>query len=504
MWKPEGKDRVKNYLIFDFGASNGRASVAAFNGTEFTFETIHRFDNIPVFAAGTLYWDILRLFSELKTGILLASKKYRDIRSIGLDTWGVDFGFLDKNGKLISNPVHYRDAGRNSVTEEVFEIIPRKDVFKFSGVALHSYYSIFNMHYLKKNSAVEYLNASKFLMIPDIFNYFLTGIAVNEFTDSHTTALCNPYTKLWDSGIIEKLGFSKEIFGRIVQSGTAVGPLQKSVSEELEIKSIPVIAPATHDTPSAILGVPFVEKNVTPAFISIGTWGITVYEMDSPLINDEVYNSGYANEAGAEGKMLLFKNFVGMWLIQQCRNKWIKDKGSEISFDDIMNSARNAQPVDSFIDLDSSDFIVNQNDLPKVISSFCSRTGQKVPEGIDQTARIIYQTLALKIKDDLEILAGLIGRKIDYLHIVGGGTKDELFCQWVTDAAGIPAFAGPTETSSVGNLLMQLKADGEIKGIEDGRQLSFNSFEVKRYKPQNPDHWDRQYAKFKSVMRSLQ
>jgi rhamnulokinase len=487
---------VKNYLIYDFGASNGRASVGSFDGRKFSIEVVHRFDNIPVFVTGTLYWDILRLFSELKTGLVTASRKFEQLVSLGIDTWGVDFGLIDKNGKLISNPVHYRDKKRNNITGDVFKIIPEKEIFDITGNPVVSYYSIFNLYHLKESGSVEYSNAAGFLMTPDLFNYFLTGVAVNEYTIAHTTALCNPIIGNWDDSIIDRLGFPRGIFCDIIQPGTVVGPLLNSISDELDVRSVKVVAPVCHDTPSAILGIPLIEKNKNTVMISIGTWGITIFETDLPVINDEVYSSGFANEAGAGGKNLLFRNFVGMWLIQQCRNSWKIEEGRDISFDEIMNSARQSAPVDSFINLDDPDFILNQNDMPKAIAGFCKKTGQNIPSGMPRIARVIYESLALRIRNDIETLEKILNKKIKSLHIAGGGTKDGLFCQWASDAAGMTVFAGPTETSSIGNLLMQLKADGEINGIEEGRQISFDSSDVKTYQPQNSSYWDGQYSRY--------
>ncbi|MBM3705048.1 MAG: rhamnulokinase [Actinobacteria bacterium] len=491
---------VKNFLIFDFGASNGRASAAVFDGKKFNFEVLHRFDNIPVYATGTLYWDFLKLFSELKTGLLAAHKKYNRLESLGVDTWGVDFGLIDKNGKLISNPVHYRDEKRNSMTEEVFKIISREELFNLTGCAMASYYSIFNLYALKVTDSVEYINASRLLMMPDLFNYFLTGTAVNEFTIAHTTLLCSPSPGRWEFKIIDRLGFPREIFNEIVPSGSIVGNISKSVCDELEIKPFPVVAPAGHDTPSAIAGIPVADKSRFGAFMSIGTWGINVLEMDTPFISDEIFKSGFANEAGVESMTLLFKNFVGMWLFQQCRSKWLKEHTGDITWDDIMLEAKNTSSTGSMIDVDAPVFVLNQTDMPGTIRKFCSDTGQKVPESLGEVARIIYESMALKVRHNIGSLEKIAAKKFDYIHVVGGGTKDVLICQWIADSTGLPVFAGPTETTSVGNLLMQLKAAGEIKSLDEGRQISLNSSQVKNYNPENASYWDYLYERYLKVI----
>lgn len=491
---------TKKFLIFDFGASNGRASIADFDGSKFNFEVIYRFENTPVYATGTLYWDFLRLFHELKTGLMAAYKRHNKIESLGIDTWGVDFGLIDKNGKLISNPVHYRDEKRNSMCDEVFSIISREELFNLTGSPLTSYYGLYNLYALKIMDSVEYINATKLLLMPDLFNYFLTGNVFNECTVASTTILCNPFMHQWEYKIIDRLGFPREIFNEIIQAGTVVGSLTNSVCDELGIKPFKVVAPASHDTASAIVGIPVVGKTKYGVYMSIGTWGINIVEMDSPLVNKEVFNSGFANEAGAEGKTLLFKNFTGMWLIQQCREKWLKDLVQEISWDSIMNSAKDTLSIGTFINIDAPVFILNQSDMPKTLRQFCIDSGQRAPEGMGEIARVIYESIALKVKQNLIILERITGKKPEYLHIVGGGTKDELICQWIANATGLPVFAGPTETTSIGNLLMQLKAAGEIKTLKEGRQISLNSSKIRSYKPEKASYWDNIYDKYFKIL----
>jgi sugar (pentulose or hexulose) kinase len=491
---------TKRFLVFDFGASNGRASVAAFDGNKFDFEIVHRFENIPVYASGTLYWDFLKLFSELKAGLSAGFKKYDDISSLGIDTWGVDFGLLDKNGKLISNPIHYRDEKRNSLCDEVFDIIPKEKLFDLTGCAMASYYSIFNLYSLKIQNSTEYVNADKFLMMPELFSYFLTGEAISEYTIAHGTLMCNPFTMDWEDEIIKKLDFPDNIFAGIVQPGTKIGKLQKGVCDELEINSVPVIAPAMHDTPSAIVGIPVVKNKENTVFMSVGTWGITTYEMDKPDVSKEVYDSGFANEGGAEGKTLLFKNFTGLWLIQKCRDRWVRDLGDDLSWDDIMELAEKTETLDSYIDVDEQAFILENFDMPGAVVKYCSEKGQGIPQNPGEVARVIYESFALKVRQSVEKINKLTSRKMQSIHMVGGGTKDRLLCQWISDAAKLPVNTGPTETTSVGNLLMQLKASGDIKTMEEGRQICLNSSSIKTYTPQDTAQWDVKYGDFLKVI----
>ncbi|OQA20832.1 MAG: Rhamnulokinase [Actinobacteria bacterium ADurb.Bin346] len=489
----------KYFLIFDFGASNGRASVASYDGNRFDFEVVHRFDNIPVYAGDTLYWDFLKLYSELKSGLTAAVKKYGRIESLGIDTWGVDFGLIDKNGALISNPVHYRDKHRNSMPDEVYKLISAEEIFDLTGAALVSYYGLFNLFSLKVRNASEYICADKLLMMPDLFNYFLTGIAVNEYTEAHTSMMVNPISMQWEKKLLEKLGLKTDIFNEIIQPGTILGDLQKSVCEELGIGPVSVVAPASHDTPSAVAGIPIIDKNRNSLLMSTGTWNITILEMDKPLINNKIFESGYANEAGVEGKTLLFKNFVGMWLIQKSRDKWLKESADNLSWDDIMYLAKDTPSSKSFIDVDANDFIVEVNDMPGAVKRFCKNTGQAVPGSIGEIARVIYESMVCKVRQNLDTLENLTGKKFDCINMVGGGTKDVLLCQWLADATGLTVYAGPTETASVGNLIMQLKAAGEIKNLDEGRQIAHKSAVVKEYVPGDKDYWDEAYNIFRSI-----
>src|SRR4030042_2689863 len=474
----------KNYLIFDFGASNGRSAVARYDGNKFYMEVTHRFDNRPVYAAVALYWDVLRLCSELMIGIQSSVKKYKNITSMALDAWGADFGFIDSNGKLISNPVHYRDEKRKVDACSLYEIISRKELFELTGSAIIPIFDLFHLYSLKLQNAPEFINGNKFLTIPDIFNYFLTGRAYNEYTRITTSIMYNQKENRWEDKIFDKLDLPKDIFPEIIMPGEEIDDISNNICSELEIETIPVIAPATHDTPSAVAGIPVVSKNKNWAFISMGTWCIIGQETKGPIINDQAFNADFSNEGGVEGINLFVKHITGLWIIQQCREKWIKDSNRDISWDEIVKLSSAAEPFKSFINVDVLIFSKPQVDMPETINKYCKEKGQAVPESIGEISRCIYESLAMKFKYDLNKLEELTGEKIELLHLVGGGTQNKLLCQWTVDAAGIQAIAGPTETTSVGNLLMQLKASGEIKTIDEGRKISTRSSEVANYEPE--------------------
>lgn len=490
----------KNYLIFDFGASNGRSAVARFDGDKFDIEVTHRFDNRPVYAAGTLYWDILRLYSELMVGIQSSVKKYKNITSMAIDAWGADFGFIDSNGKLISNPVHYRDKKRKADARSLYKIISREELFELTGAAIIPIFDLFHLYSLKLQNAPEFVNGYRFLTIPDLFNYFLNGRTYNEYTRITTSIMYNQKEGRWEDRIFDKLDLPRDIFPDIINPGEKIGNISNKLCSELEIETMPVIAPAAHDTSSAVAGIPVVNKNKNWVFISMGTWCIIGKETESPIINDQAFNAGFSNEGGVEGINLFVNHITGLWIIQQCREKWIKDSSKLISWEEIVKLSSTARPFKSFINVNDPIFAQTQVDMPETINKYCKDKGQALPESIGEISRCIYESIAMKFKHDLNKLEELTGKKIEIIHLMGGGIQNKLLCQWTADATGTPVIAGPTETTSVGNLIMQLKASGEIKTLGEGRAISLNSSIVSNYKPENRDRWDEEYSKYLKIL----
>ena len=486
----------KRYLIFDFGASNCRTIVANYNGEKFRFVETHRFINRPVLATETLYWDILRLFSELKIGIQASIRKFRKITSMGIDSWSVDFAFLDKNGKLVSNPYHYRDRSRVITADKIFKLFPKKELFKLTGGMLTSVMSLIQMYHFVDKKTIEIKEGNKFLMIPDIFNYFLTGEIFNEFTNLTTTLMYNQEKKKLEDKILKKIGVSKDLFPKLINPGINIGMIKEDVCQELEIPKISVITPATHDTASAVAGIPLVNDNKCWAFIIIGTWGIIGFETSTPVINEKAFNNGFANSGGVEESNLLLKDITGLWIIQQCREKWIKNKEKNISWNEIANLSNSAKALYSFIDVDNPIFGEVSVNMPQKIINVCRKSGQNVPESIGEIARCIYESLIMKFKLNLNLLEDVIEQKIEILHLVGGGVNNNYFCQWVSDATGIPVYAGPTEATSTGNLLMQLKGTGEIKTLKEGRGLTLNSSNVSYFEPSKKEEWEHAFNKY--------
>lgn len=494
----------KNYLIADFGASGGRIVNGSFNGKAIKMEVIHRFENRPVIVGGTMYWDILRLFSELKTGIAAACKKYGRIESMALDTWGVDFGLIDNNGKLISNPIHYRSKIEDSFAveaeKEFSKILSKKELFKITGWNLSFFSPAYFLYSLKLRDTAEFRAANKFLMTPDLLNYFLTGEIYSEFTIASNSGMLNWKTGDWEDGILGVLDTPENFFPEVIMSGKKIGNISRGLCSELEIEPFPVIAGAAHDSASAVAGIPAAGSDKNWAFVSMGTWFVPGIEVPAPVINNDVLKYDFTNWGGALEKWFFAKNLAGFWAIQQCRQKWIKDADRDISWGEIMDHVNKAKHFNSIVNIEDLAFAQVQADMPKVIANFCRDTGQQVPGNMGETAKCVYLSNALALKHYIGLIPKITGKSINTLHLVGGGTKNKLFCQWIADATGTGVIAGPVETTSAGNLLMQLIGTGEINDLEEGRRLVFESSDITYYDPGDKDAWNEAYGKYLKLL----
>lgn len=490
---------MDRYLIFDLGASNGRAIVANVEGEKVEFDVIHRFDNVPVFANdGEYFWDILRLYSEIKIGLKKCYEKYKKVNSMAIDSWGCDFGMIGKDGRLIGNPLHYRDKSQHEKSKELHNILSEEELFKLSGGPCNRIMGIYKLFSLMKKNAVEYENGERLLMIPDLLNYFLTGIASNEFCNATMTLMINQKTRQWEPEICEKLGMKDSFLKPVLEPGTPLGMLRESVCEELGIEPILVVVPATHDTASAVAGIPILDLNRNWGYISLGTWGLTGLETDEPLMNPEIVKYEFGNEGAAAGRNLLLKNVTGLWIIQQCRAKWLQN--GEISWDEVVVQAKSSRRMDCVIPVMDTRFGEVQSDMPGVIASYCKETGQDVPETIGEIADCVYRSLALEFKASFDDIMKILGKKLELLHVVGGGTQNKLLCKYIANAANVPVVAGPTETTAFGNLIFQMLADGKISDLEEGRKLCALNNEIYRFQPEDQETWKayaKEYIKFR-------
>ncbi len=481
----------KKVLAFDFGASSGRAMLAEFDGKDITMNEIHRFSNDPVKLQGTFYWDILRLMHEIKQGIVKAVNA-GGFDAIGIDTWGVDFGLLDKEGKLLGNPLHYRDENTMGIIEEADKVVPKAEIYERTGIQFARYNSLFQLYSLATKRPDILERAEKMLFIPDLMAYFLTGEMKAEFTIASTSQMLDAKTQAWDDELLEKLSIPKKILPEIIPCGSISGMLSDEICEELGCKKVPVIAVASHDTGSAVVAVP----NVTDDFIyiSCGTWSLFGTELSKPIINEKTEKYNFTNEGGYGGKVRLLKNIMGLWLIQESRRQWIRE-GFDVSYGDLEKEALACEPFKCFVDVDDDAFSLPGN-LPKRIQEFCQKTGQYVPQTRGEIMRCIYQSLAMKYRYTYERLEDITGKKYDAIHMIGGGTKDNLLCQMTADFCKINVIAGPIEATATGNVAVQMIALDEFKNITDARQIIANSLNPVYYNPRAEIDCEAAYREF--------
>ncbi len=470
-------------IAVDLGAESGRVTRVVFDGDKVRLDEVHRFPNTPVQVAGTLHWDVLGMWREITTGI---EKARAGAASIGVDSWGVDHALLDRDGKLIGNPVHYRDRRTDGMYDWVFARVPRREVFERTGIQFMILNTLYQLASMVANGSAQLDMAVSYLAVPDLINNWLTGEKVCEFTHATTTQLYNPRAGDWDRQMLAQVGIPTEMFGEIVQPGTRIGAYE----------GIPVIVPASHDTGSAVVAVPTTTHDY--AYLSSGTWSLIGLEVDAPVINDASYAANVTNEGGAYGTFRFLKNVMGLWIAQQCRATW-RGQGEEYSYDDLTRLAQTAEPFRSLIDPDDPAFLP-PGDMPTRIREFCQRTGQLIPETAAQVLRTVYESLALKYRLSIDSLTALSGRTVERLHIIGGGTQNRLLCQMTADALGRLVVAGPVEATALGNALVQLIALGEIGSLHQAREAVSRSFATERYEPANGTAWDAAYARFQQLV----
>lgn len=477
-------------LAYDFGASSGRAMLGSYDGKTINIEEIHRFSNDPVYLNDTLYWDILRLFHEMKAGLIEARKAgHSDIKSIGIDTWGVDFGLIDEKGRLLENPIHYRDKRTDGLMDEVWEKVGKKNLYDRTGTQFMQFNTIYQLYSIAKNRPELFERTDKLLFMPDLLSYFLTGKKVAEFSMASTTQMLNSKTGDWDYELLDKLGIPSGILEKVVDSATVIGKLTEQVCYETGLKPVTVTAVAGHDTGSAMIAAP--ADTDLFAFLSSGTWSLLGSELSEPVVNDLTYKYEYSNEGGINRTARLIKNIMGLWIYQECRRQWNKE-GDPVSFDELEMSARKAKPFTCLIDVDHQDFY-HPGEMPDRVIDYCRRTGQYVPQNRAEIVRCIMESLALKYRYVFDGLCKIVGSSIPKLHMVGGGCKNTMISQFTANALGIEVTAGPIEATAIGNIAAQLIALGEIKDLRQARTVIKGSFEIKSYFPQDKELWEEKY-----------
>jgi rhamnulokinase len=477
-------------LAFDLGAESGRAILGHFQGGLLKLEEIHRFSNIPVHVQGSLHWDVLRLWSEIQQGLKLAAQCCgEDLSGVGLDTWGVDFGLLAEDDTLIGNPYHYRDSRTDGMMEWAFQHMPRQEIYLATGIQFMQLNSLFQLLAMVKNCAPALQIASRFLTMPDLFNFWLTGRKLNEFSNATTTQCFNPNQGDWAWEMLRKLDIPTHLFGEIIQPGSVVGELRQVIAEECGCTQISVIAPATHDTGSAVAAVP--ARTPDSIYISSGTWSLMGVELSQPLISPESLAYNFTNEGGVCGTIRFLKNIMGLWLVQECRRDWAR-AGLSYSYNELTAMASEAPAFVSFIDPGDARFL-HPVDMVGRIQNYCRETGQPIPETPSALVRCCLESLALEYRWVAESLEKLLKRSLPVIHIIGGGSQNSLLNQLTADATGREVIAGPVEATAIGNLLIQALGLGLFSSLAEARTVVRNSFEVVHFGPRVHPTWGTAY-----------
>ncbi len=486
----------KNYfLAFDLGASSGRAILGTLENGKLDLTEIHRFKNQMTRIHGSYYWNIYSLFDELKTGLKKCVTEFNiQPDSIGIDTWGVDYSLVSRSGQLVGLPFAYRDHRTDNAIENFFKVMPAKETYLLSGIQFMQFNTLFQLFASKQEKHSRINIAESLLFTPDTLSFLFTGVKKNEYTIASTSQLLKPGKPEWETKLLNAAEVSEDLVNEIVQPGTEIGKILPEIQEDTGSKEIPCIAVASHDTASAIASVPADGGNW--AYLSSGTWSLLGIESPEPLVSEMSMEMNFTNEGGVEGTTRFLKNIMGMWLIQECKRIWDEEK--ELEWQEVVDLCKEAAPFKCFINPDNSVFL-NPGNMPKAIQEFCAKTNQPVPQTKGEIARCIYESLVLKYKSTIKQIESLTGKPIDKLHIIGGGANNKMLNQLTADAIGIPVFAGPTEATATGNLMLQAKAIGAVKSLAEIREVVKNSFEVTEYVPSSERDWEGAFKRFEAL-----
>ena len=492
---------MSNYLALDLGAESGRGLLGRFDGQHLVLEEAHRFANGPVQMLDTLYWDLPRLFEQIKIALGKGAFLGGQLDSIGIDTWGVDFGLIGQSETLLGNPVHYRDARTNGMLEVALKRIERERIYEITGLQFLPFNTVYQLLALSRAHSPLLEVAETLLMMPDLFGWLLTGRRAGERTDASTTQLLDARTGTWSDQLCYALGLPRAILPELIEPGTELGPLRSSVADEVGLSNpITVIAPATHDTASAVAAVPVITSTLSSSavpdwcYLSSGTWSLLGVEVPHPIINAETLRYNFTNEGGVAGTTRLLKNIMGLWLIQECRRAWAR-AGHEMSYEEMMARAQVAPAFATMVDPDDASFLAH-GDMPARLVAYCTRTKQIPPINEGAMIRCCLESLALKYRWTIERLESILGTTIKTIHVVGGGAKNSLLCQFTADACGRPVHAGPVEATAIGNILMQALGRRQLGSLNDLRAVVAHSFPVMLYEPRETASWTDAAGRF--------
>ena len=479
----------KPYLAFDFGAESGRAVLAHLQSGILTTEEVHRFRNEPVEYGGSLHWDAPRLWFEVRKA--LACIEQKELAGIGVDAWGVDYALLGERGELLQNPYHYRDPRTEGVMDEVFRRVAKDQIYRATGIQFMPINTLYQLFAAQRDTSSIMAATKQWVTIPDLFNYWLTGNAVCEFTNATTTQLVDPVSRTWAIDLMQKLGLNPRLPAPIVEPGSILGTLLPSLAQNSSLGATPVIAPACHDTGSAVAAI--TARDGT-AFLSSGTWSLIGTELAAPVVTPEALRLNFTNEGGVNGTTRLLKNVMGLWMLQGCRNCW-SARGQDSDYRELIKLAGCEPAFAHLVDPDDETFL-RPTDMLAAIDQFCRKTHQPAPATPGAYVRCILESLALKYRLVLRSLEQLCGRSIDQVRVIGGGSKNRLLNQFTADATGRRVLAGPAEATALGNISMQILATGEASSLQQVRAIIDRSFPTEVFEPLESDKWKQQTERF--------
>ncbi len=487
---------ANRYIAVDLGAESGRVVVGHLDEQGLQLEEVHRFRNGPVRLMGSLYWDVLRLWGEIKLGLSRAAQAYGEsLSSIGLDAWGVDYGLLAADDTLLGNPYHYRDARTDGMMEGAFQIIPREEIYARTGIQFMQLNSLFQLLAQVQANSPALRTARTFLHIPDLFHFWLSGRKANEFTIATTSQCYDPQMGDWARDLLETLGIPSAIFGPIVPPGTLLDTLRPAVVQETGCPPIPVITPGSHDTASAVAAVPATGADYI--YLSSGTWSLMGVEVPQPIISQRTLEANLTNEGGVNHTFRLLKNIMGLWLVQECRREWSR-QGDSLDYEALTRLAADAPPFGPLLDPGDPRFLA-PGDMPGRIQAYCQETGQPVPESRGEILRCALESVALEYRRVADTLSHLVGAPLETVHIVGGGSQNRLLNQFTADATGRHASTGPVEATAIGNILVQAMALGHISSLREGRDIVRRSSEMQAYEPRDTGRWNQAYRRYQAL-----
>lgn len=485
-------------VAVDLGAQSGRVALGRFDGERLEVHEVHRFPNVPVRAGGRLQWDVLRLYADTVDGLRAAAAQWGQVDSVGVDGWAIDFGLVDRMGRLVQNPVHYRDARRAAAFGQALEHVPARELYERTGIQLLPINTVFELAGMVAEDDPALEIAEALLLVPDLLHFWLCGARVAEYTNATTTQCLEARTASWASDLLHRLGIPARLLPPVVPSGSSLGSLTRDVAADTGLHAAQVVAPATHDTASAVAAVPF--RRDGSAYVSAGTWSLVGVETREAVLNDATFAANVTNEGGVEGTFRLLRNVAGLWLLDECRRAWAA-AGVESDFPHLLSLAREAPALHSLVDPDDPLF-ATPGDMPARVREFCSRTGQVEPETVGAITRCVLESLALAHAHALELVVEAVGAAPSEVHMVGGGSRNEALCRWTASASGLPVLAGPAEATEIGNLAVQAIALGELGSLAEAREVVGASFVPVEYEPEPDAVWFEARERFSELAAS--